>query len=196
MWVVTIDQRDSRVVGDRVDSLITGLPWVAGVVRAAERTVGDELQLVLDDARGTVDLVMHVLRVGGWSVGVGAGAVDQPLPASTREASGEAFVLARDAVEAAKSRHRSVPIAVRGSDPEAAADAEAVVMLVGAIAARRSPAGWEVVDHAVADESQADIARHLGITVQAVSQRLRTALWAEELAARPAAARLLTLAAG
>lgn len=196
MWVVTIDQRDSRVVGDRVDSLITGLPQVAGVVRAAERTVGDELQLVLDDARGTVDLVMHVLRVGGWSVGVGAGAVDQPLPASTREASGEAFVLARDAVEAAKSRHRSVPIAVRGSDPEAAADAEAVVMLVGAIAARRSPAGWEVVDRAVADESQADIARHLGITVQAVSQRLRTALWAEELAARPAAARLLTLAAG
>ena len=196
MWVVTIDQRDSRVVGDRVDSLITGLPQVAGVVRAAERTVGDELQLVLDDARGTVDLVMHVLRVGGWSVGVGAGAIDEPLPASTREASGEAFVLARDAVEAAKSRHRSVPIAVRGSDPEAAADAEAVVMLVGAIAARRSPAGWEVVDRAVADESQADIARHLGITVQAVSQRLRTALWAEELAARPAAARLLTLAAG
>lgn len=196
MWVVTVDQRDSRILGDRVDGLVAGLPVVAGVVRPAERTVGDELQLVLDDARGTVDLVLHLLRLGGWSVGVGAGPVDQPLPASARAASGEAFVLARDAVEAAKSRHRSVSVAVQGADTAAAADAEAVLTLVGAVSSRRTTAGWEVVDLAAAGASQADIARTLGITVQAVSQRLRTALWAEELAARPAAARLLTAAAG
>jgi hypothetical protein len=40
------------------------------------------------------------------------------------------------------------------------------------------------------------VAAALGISQQAVSERLRTALWAEEVAARPAAARLLRLAAG
>lgn len=196
MWVVTADQRGSRVVGERVAELLAGLPRVAGVVRPAERTVGDEVQAVLDDAHGTVDLALHLLRGGGWSVGIGAGTVDEPLPASSRAASGEAFILAREAVEAAKSRHRSVPLAVRGADRAAAADAEAVLTLVAAVAARRSSAGWEVADLAAAGEGQAATARRLGISVQAVSQRLRTALWAEETAARPAAARLLVAAAG
>ncbi len=196
MWVVTADQRGSRVVGERVAELLAGLPRVAGVVRPAERTVGDEVQAVLDDARGTVDLALHLLRGGGWSVGIGAGPVDEPLPASSRAASGEAFILAREAVEAAKSRHRSVPLAVRGADHAAAADAEAVLTLVAAVAARRSTAGWEVADLAAAGEGQGATARRLGISVQAVSQRLRAALWAEETAARPAAARLLVAAAG
>src|SRR6516165_7303917 len=98
MWVITADQRGSRVIGARVAELLAGLPEVAGIVRPAERTVGDEVQVVLDDARGAVDLALHVLRGGGWSVGIGAGAVDEPLPASSRAASGEAFILAREAV--------------------------------------------------------------------------------------------------
>ena len=43
---------------------------------------------------------------------------------------------------------------------------------------------------------QEDVAETLGITQQAVSQRLRTALWAEEVAARPLLARLLVAAGG
>ena len=109
-----------------------------------------------------------------------------------------AFVLARAAVEAAKSRMRVVPLAVRGIDPDAAAEAEGVLMLIGASAARRTAAGWAVIDALFADGPglrQEDVAARLGITQQAVSQRLRTALWSEEIAARPAAARLLSLAA-
>jgi hypothetical protein len=196
MWVITADQRGSRVVGERVAELLADLPSVTGIVRGAERTVGDEIQAVLDDAGGTVDLALHILRGGGWSVGIGAGAVDEPLPPSSREASGEAFVLAREAVDAAKNRHRAVPLAVRGADADAAADAEAVLTLIGATAARRTAAGWEVVDLASAGDGQAAISRRLDVSVQAVSQRLRTALWAEETAARPAAARLLVAAAG
>ncbi|HEY4752245.1 MAG TPA: hypothetical protein VIH37_03100, partial [Candidatus Limnocylindrales bacterium] len=70
MWVITADQRGSRLVGERVAELLAGLPPVAGIVRPAERTVGDEVQAVLDDARGTVDLALHILRGGGWSVGI------------------------------------------------------------------------------------------------------------------------------
>jgi hypothetical protein len=253
MFVITVDQRGSRRAPDHVPELLSGLPAVPGVVRAAERTVGDEVQAVLADAGGVVELVLHVLRLGEWSVGVGAGPVEEPLPPSTREARGDAFVLARAAVEAAKSRNRSVPIAVRGADATAAADAEAVLTLVGAVAARRSDAGWEAIDQVraadderapqvadgekgpeaadgerrpgaadeerqpqVADDERAPderheaegapaggtvarqeaVARRLGISQQAVSQRLRAALWAEELAARPAAARLLVAAQG
>jgi hypothetical protein len=169
----------------------------AGVVRAFERTVGDEVQCLLDDADVAVDVALAILRRGGWSVGIGCGVADTPLPASARAASGTAFVLARDAVEAAKRRSRPVPLGVRGEDAGAAADAEGVLVLVAATAARRTTAGWAVVDALGpgGGRRQDAVAAELGITQQAVSQRLRTALWHEELAARPAAARLLRLAA-
>jgi len=203
MFVVTIDQRGSRVHGDRVDELL-GSPTMSalaedadGVVRAFERTVGDEVQAVLDDARVVVDLVLDIARRGGWSIGIGAGDVDEPLPESSRAGSGAAFILARTAVEAAKSRTRTVALAVRGADDGAGRDAEAVLVLAAATAARRSAAGWEVIDAlATGGARQEDVAVALGISQQAVSQRLRTASHDEELAARSAAARLLDLAQG
>lgn len=197
MFVLTIDQRGSRHGTDRVPELLTALAEVP-VVRGFERTVGDEVQGVLDDPDVVVDTALQVLRDGGWSVGIGAGPVDEPLPASPRAGSGPAFLLARDAVESAKSRQRPVALAVRGVDGEAAADADALLVLLGSVAARRSEAGWDAVD-AVRDAPVAGqnvAARALGVSQQAVSQRLRTAMWAEEAAARPAAARLLTRAAG
>jgi hypothetical protein len=207
--VMTIDQQGSRVVGDRVEDFLSSLAAYTactadsrvalGVRRPFERTVGDEVQAVIADAATVVDIALHVLRLGGWSVGIGGGVVDEPLPESARAGSGTAFVLARAAVEAAKSRMRVVPLAVRGIEPDAAAEAEGVLMLIGASAARRTAAGWAVIDALSAGGPvlrQEDVATRLGITQQAVSQRLRTALWSEELAARPAAARLLSLAAG
>ena len=201
MFVMTIDQQGSRIVGDRVDELLASLAELhaarRGLVRAFERTVGDEVQAVLHQPDAVVELALTVLRWGGWTVGIGAGDVDDPLPPSVRAGSGAAFVLAREAVEAAKSRARSVPLAVRGAAPDLAADAEGVLTLIGATAARRSTAGWDVIDALASrgdDPRQEDVAAELGVSQQAVSQRLRTALWSEELAARPAAARLLSLA--
>ncbi|MGW6130579.1 hypothetical protein ACWFNE_11190 [Cellulomonas sp. NPDC055163] len=203
MFALTIDQIGSRRVGDRVPEFLAALGALSdaerlppGAVRAFERTVGDEVQGVLDDPALVVDVVLDVLRHGGWSVGIGAGAVRTPMPTSVRAAEGPAFVHARDAVDAAKSRARAVPVAVRGDDSRAAADAEAVVVLLAATAARRTPGGWAVVDamRERPDLRQDQVASRLGVTQQAVSQRLRTALWHEELAARPAAARLLRLA--
>ena len=203
MIVLTIDQQGSRRFGDRVDELVGELDRRLADDRSRapvlpfERTVGDEVQAVLDDADLAVDLVLAVLRRGGWSVGIGSGAVDLPLPASSRAGSGPAFVLARAAVERAKTRPGPVAAAVMGEDRAVAADAEAVLTLIGAVAARRTAAGWQVIDavrDAGAGARQEDVAERLGITQQAVSQRLRTALWAEEIAARPLLARLLTAA--
>ena len=197
MFVLTIDQRGSRHGTDLVPQLLARLAPLP-VLRGFERTVGDEVQGVLDDADLVVETALQVLRDGGWSVGIGAGPVDEPLPVSPREGAGAAFVLAREAVEAAKSRTRPVSLAVRGADPVAAADADAVLVLLGVLADRRTDAGWQAVDavRGTTDGGQEVVARALGVSQQAVSQRLRSALWAEEAAVRPAAARLLTRAAG
>ncbi|AEG44367.1 hypothetical protein [Isoptericola variabilis] len=212
MLVLTVDQRGSTRRGDLVPAVLELLDAATegraapGLVLPFERTVGDEVQGVLaaDDAgaRLAVDLVLALLRDGGWSVGVGAGPVDEPLPEVSRAASGPAFVRARAAVERAKARGAAVPVAVvgPGDEPGAtiAADAEALLRLLGAVAARRTGAGWEAIDtlagHATASAPQRATARALGVSEQAVSQRLRTALWAEEEAVRPLAARLLAAA--
>lgn len=204
MWVLTIDQRDSQRLGDHVDQFLETLAnhladpgREHSVVRRFERTVGDEVQGVLDDPTAAVDLALTVLRWGGWSVGIGAGPVEVPMPVSARAASGRAFVHARAAVEAAKSRSRPVSLAVRGESAHEAAEAEAVLTLIAVVAARRTPGGWAVVDamSAARPARQDDVAAALGITQQAVSQRLRAAMYYEEVDARPAAARLLSLAA-
>lgn len=199
MFVLTVDQRGSRREGDRVagllaeltDRLPTGAP---GVVRRFERTVGDEVQAVLDDASLVVDVALHLLRLGRWSVGIGIGPVDEPLPETARAGSGEAFVRARAAVDRAKSRARPVPLAVVAAGPDGGQGAEAVLTLLGSVLTRRSEAGWAVIDALStlgAGATQHDVARHVGITQQAVSQRLRAAMWVEEVATRPVAARLL-----
>ena len=203
MFVLTIDQQQSRRTGDRVDAFLDLLrDAVAGhedaMVRPFERTIGDEVQGLLSSPELAVELALLALRTGEWQVGIGAGSVDEPLPSSTRAATGEAFVHARVGVERARSRSRLVPLAVGGEDSAGARDAEAVLRLIGAVAARRTSAGWAAIDafRAGTGPRQEDIATRLGITQQAVSQRLKTALWAEEAAARPLAAALLTRAEG
>lgn len=196
MYVMTVDQRGSTEHGVRVPELLDALrrrtdrTGGAGIVLPFERTVGDEVQAVLDRADVVVDLSLYLQRLGGWSVGIGIGAVDRPLAESARASSGPAFVAAREAVERARVRGVPVPLAVDGPDPDAAREAEAVLQLLAAVVRRRSPAGWEAVD-ALAGRTQRDVAASLGITAQAVSQRLGAALWEEEVGARPVAARLL-----
>src|SRR5665647_118531 len=88
----------------------------------------------------------------------------------------------RDGVVRAKSRSRPVPLAVEGDAGDLARDAESVLTLLGAVITRRSPAGWAVIDTFEAlgaDATQERVAKHLGVSQQAVSQRLRAAMWAE-----------------
>ncbi|MBN0039933.1 hypothetical protein JN535_07055 [Cellulosimicrobium cellulans] len=196
MFVLTVDQRGSTGRPDRVPEVLARLEALLadrpGLVVPFDRTVGDEVQGVLDDPATVVDAVLDLLRDGGWSVGVGVGAVDEPLPAVSREASGEAFVRAREAVEQAKSRAATAPVAVRGEPRGRAAEVEALLRLLAAVVDRRTAPGWEAVDTlARVGGTQKDVARALGVSEQAVSQRLRAALWPEESAVRPVVARLL-----
>lgn len=202
MFVVTADQKASRTRGDAVPALLEAVAqWAERqepdpFVRPLARTVGDEVQGVLADPGHVVSLSLLLQRLEGWSVGIGAGPVHEPLAATAAESSGEAFVLARAAVERARGRSVPVPLAVEGADAAAATDGEALLQLLATLVRRRSAAGWEVVDLLGEAETQREVAERLGITAQAVSQRLDAALWHEEARLHPLAARLLTEAEG
>ena len=192
-FVLTVDQKGSRRAPDRVPGALAALSGVPTVLRF-ERTAGDEFQGVLDDAAAVVEAVRRLVRDGDWSIGIGAGPVQTPLPASTRAGAGPAFLAARAAVEAAKKR--PVRVAVRGVAGEPAGDAQAVLTALAALVERRSPQAWEAIERVEAGRTQVEAAAELGVTRQAVGQRLAAGGWEVERDLRPVAARLLARAAG
>jgi len=187
VFVITADQRASRTKPDRVDAALRLLS-PEPLLRAFERTAGDELQGVADDPVVALGAVLRLVRDGGWSVGVGVGAVRTPLPEQTRAGAGEAFERARVAVTRAKSRPDHVALVAAGV---LADDADALLSVHAAIVARRSEAGWEAVDMVESGLSQTEVAERLGISKQAVSQRLRAAWWPQQLGTTPLLLRLL-----
>jgi len=213
MYVLTIDQRGSSSDVDRVPGLISDL---RGLTPAPfERSVGDELQGVVEHAAEVVDIALHALRSGNWYVGIGIGTVQLAPGGSPREGSGSGFVAARKAVELAKNAAGQVPLSVvsgtmgRGREvpPQAregavsSANAQAVLRLIGRVVQQRTQAQWRVVDRLRASQggegrhgSQKHVAHELGITEQSVSRAVLRSGWQEEWAARPAAAMLLDYA--
>lgn len=190
MFVVTADQRDSRVNDDLVPAGIAAVNAAAGprIALAPERTAGDEIQTAVVAAAGVLEIVLELTRQRTWRVGVGVGPVEMPLPANVRAARGPAFVHARDAVERAK--RAPTRVALTGAD--GAADAEALLRLLIELRDRRTAEGWEIYDLLAAGLSQRDAAARLGITESAVSLRVRNAGLRTEEAAVPALERVLS----
>jgi hypothetical protein len=193
-YVLTVDQRASRRSPDRVGDALRVLGGSVPALLAFERTAGDEFQGVLADPGDVVDAVVRLVRMGGWSIGVGAGPVQTPLPDSTRAGSGPAFLAARRAVDAAKQR--PLRLAVRGAVPPEAADAQAVLSALAALVERRSEQAWEAIALVDQGRTQSEAATVLGVSRQAVGQRLAAGLWELERELRPTATRLLARAAG
>jgi hypothetical protein len=190
-FVLTVDQRGSRRTADRVPHALRRLERIR-TLRPFERTAGDEFQGVLDDPLSVVDAILDLVRDGSWSIGVGVGAVDRPLPEQTRAGRGEAFALARDAVERAKRDPQH--LAVGATNPENGRQAQAVLRLLAVVVQRRSEAAWKAAELAAEGLTLTEAGRRLGISRQAVGQRLTAGLWHQEQQARPAAAGLLARA--
>lgn len=171
---MTVDQRGSRDDVDRVDALLDAISGVP-VVRGFERTAGDEVQAVADDPAAVARLCIDLTTDGHWSVGVGVGDVEQPLPASTRAGRGPAFEYARAAVESAKSQR--IPLVVRGDESPWCTHAQTAARLLADTVAARSEAGSEAVALMRSGITQSEAAARLGISPQAMSQRLRSARW-------------------
>ena len=184
MFAITADQVDSRRRPDIAADTMRALGTTLGdeLVLPVDRTAGDEIQLLVATPTTALTAILALTRNGQWSVGCGIGSVNRPLPANAREAGGDAFVSAREAVNDAKKR--DTRFALRSRAVTAAADAEAFVDLLLQLRARRSVEGWEMWDLLGAGNSQAEAAKLLGITPQAASKRARTAALRVDFAAR------------
>lgn len=189
MFVLTVDQIGSRRRGDLVNATLQQLSAVRTRLPFT-RTVGDEFQGALEHAPSVVDAILTLMRSGQWHVGLGVGTVTQPLPDDPRSARGPAFLAARTAVEQAKREPSHVQV-VAPAAPAEAEDAAAVLQLLAAVRARRTAQGWEAVDLMGVLGQQAEVADRLGVSRQAVGQRLQAAGWAVEHRALPTLARLL-----
>lgn len=190
--VLTVDQQNSRTGEDGVPTLLDllGRAPAPAVVRPFQRTVGDEVQAVLDDAGSVVEAVGRILRTGSWSIGLGVGDVQQPLPPDSRAGRGAAYLHARDAVTRAKTGpHR---LCVVGTDSSAAERLETVLWLWAGLLERRTDRGWEVYDALGEGLSHAEAGHRLGVTQSAITQRTQSAGLVDERRARRLATDLLS----
>lgn len=200
MIVLTADQRGSRSGADRVGRGLALLDRaVPDPLRGFERTAGDELQGVPADAGQAVAAVQALVADGSWSIGLGVGPVELPLPSSTRAGRGHAFTAARQAVEAAKARTHHVCVVGHGLPDDAARtveDADAVLALALTVALRWSVEAREAIALVRGGVTQTEAARMLGVTRQAVGQRLGAALYRQHTDAMAAVVHLLERADG
>jgi hypothetical protein len=176
--VLTIDQRGSTkgAATDRVPATLAALADL-GMLRPFERTAGDEFQGVLDDPATLATVVERLLREDSWSIGIGIGEVEEPLPESTRAGRGPAYLHAREAVTSAKSapwRLRVLGDDLCGGQLGARA-LETTLWLWAAVLNRRTRRGWEVADLVEEGASYDEVAKRLGVTQSAISQRAQAA---------------------
>lgn len=176
--VLTVDQRSSRSAPDLVPATLEALAGLTGPAGTAallpfERTVGDEIQGVLDDPAALAPVVERLLRDDAWHLGLGVGAVDLPAEEPTARAGrGPAYLHAREAVTAAKTSPWHLRVV--GEDP-VARDLESALWLWAAVLGRRTARGWEVADLVDAGLTYEQAGRRLGIGQSAVSQRAQAA---------------------
>ena len=174
MFVLTVDQVDSRHHDDRVAAAITEIEsrFARRLVGGPERTAGDEFQLATAHGGAALEIALLLLRGDDWSVGLGVGDAALPLGPSVRAMSGSAFVNAREAVTAAKKRPTRFALA---ADPGAvtAQGLDPLIRLLITLRDRRTAEGWELFDLLEGDSPMTltAAAAELGITVQAASQR-------------------------
>jgi hypothetical protein len=171
--VLTIDQRGSTedTATDQVPGTLLALADV-DMLRGFERTAGDEFQGVLVEPGSLTTVTERLLREGSWSIGIGIGQVDEPLPESTRAGRGPAYLHAREAVTAAKSAPWRLRVV--GDRPGVRA-LETTLWLWAAVLNRRTSRGWEVADLVDSGASYEQVARRLGVSQSAISQRAQAA---------------------
>lgn len=181
MFVMTLDQKGSRRQPDLVDQAAAELDTRAAehLVRPFQRTAGDEIQGVLDDAGAVLVVALWAARSEQWSIGIGVGTVRTPLPQETRAGSGRAFEAAREAVTRAKRASGGVALSAGEPQGHAAEQAEALLQMLGELERRRTDSSQEAGELIEQGYSQAQAAEQLGTSQQAVSRRLRRGLWTE-----------------
>ena len=191
MFIITADQIDSTHLDDIAGPTMTALNEQYGgeLALPADRTAGDEIQLLVPRATTALRIILDLTRTTQWSVGCGVGGVRTPLPPNTREATGPGFIAARAAVGQAKKAPLRFALVSDSSNDET--EPGALIDLLLLIRSRRTREGWELFDLVSTGMTQVAAARALKISPQAVSKRARAAGITVEFSAMPALAAVL-----
>lgn len=140
------------------------------------------MQVLTAEPETLTNVALRALQSSRWWLGVGIGEVATPLPKSIREGRGEAFMLARRALEMAK-RRRAVGLRVLAQYGDAT-DFEAALRLLRVLYERRSPRAQLIADLHVAGLSTVEIGRKLGVSQQAAAKQVYGSHVFEELGGR------------
>jgi hypothetical protein len=146
----------------------------------------EDICAVVDSPAALCDTVMALLSDGSWAVGIGVvpGTTDEDLTRST--ASGAL----RGGARAGTVKVASLPKGVS----TLADDIAAVFALMGHVLSKRTLEGREATSLVRSGLNQNEAADELGISKQAMSQRLQAAGWQAESAGWRLAVNLLTRA--
>lgn len=196
---MTLTQRvaDSSRPNTDMDRELTRELSVLDTSAPFQPTAPGEVRGLTEDPDAAVSAALMALREDRYAVAIGVGEV---LLTRVTDPEGRLAVAADGAGmlyghEAAATQRLNERVAVRvcAADQQSAAEAQAVLKLVGRIVSVRSEAEWRVVDLLMPGVrgQQKDVAAQLDITPQAVSKAVVRSLWHEEWEARPAAATLL-----
>ncbi|AIT61103.1 hypothetical protein [Corynebacterium doosanense] len=155
---------------------LSSLPGVAGF----ENVGVEDIRSRVDTAEALTNVVMALLSDGDWAIGIG---VDSPAGAEDR------------ATAAVGTRAGSVK--VRSSAPGTGGeDIQAAFTLLAHVLAKRTIEGREATSLVRSGMNQNEAAEQLGISKQAMSQRLGAAGWAAEAAGWKLAVHLIDFADG
>lgn len=187
--VVTMDQRKSRDGGDLVERALARLNEQLAdmIIRPFERTAGDEMQAVMRPGAWIVDFVLHGARAQDWWIGIGLGAVDEPLGESARDSRGEAFYRARAAVDEAKGK----PWGFALIGPPGTDRVQRSLLPLAYIVRRRTDRQHAAAELLRRHGSATAVAQELGLSKSTISESLRGAGAVEDIAGRDLAAQLL-----
>ncbi|MEX3505858.1 MarR family transcriptional regulator [Corynebacterium sp. LK2590] len=143
----------------------------------------EDICTVVDSPSSVCEVVMALLADGDWAVGIGLcpGATDKAVARAT--ASGALGRSARAGQVRAKTDVRA-----RKSEAD---DIAAAFGLLGYVLHKRTAEGREATSLVRSGYNQNEAAEQLGISKQAMSQRLQAAGWAAESAGWQLAVRLL-----
>ena len=183
MAVITSDQVNSRTTAEAAGEVMHALNARYGerLPLPVDRNAGDELQVLVTDGATAVRMILDFARDGRWRIGVGFGSVRRPLPASTREAGGGAFIAARTAVGSARTRPtRFAAGADRLELANDVADFQAIMDTLLLLHSQRTEKGWQLYDLLSTGMTQLEAAHRIGVSPQAVSARAAAAdLWVD-----------------
>ncbi|GAB3943789.1 MarR family transcriptional regulator [Corynebacterium tapiri] len=158
------DKRRREIVESSAEALST-LPGVRGFSASGV----EDIQSQVEDAGAVTSVVMALLSDGNWAIAIACGQH------------------AKDRAARACGRR---PMSVRVVGDE---DVEAVFLLLAQVLGKRTPEGREATSLVRRGMTQNEAAGQLGISKQAMSQRLQAAGWAAENAGWQLAVNLLEL---